>query len=291
MMFIDHEKLRVIAKKVIAIPEHYLLEMEDSIPKGHEQKRCFIWEDPENWDNKIEIELELTTGLLTRLGREMEYKEEIEEDFKPLHTDAEARRMTDAFVAKHSSHSAEYASVMIKKRPDGTDFTFRQEVRGIELPHTGCGVKLDRELNVVRFRLIGQGQIQEPKWPDSIVDEKTILSDIQSHLQMKLAIVSVHPSLYEIKGTEHEYRLVYEPIPDRPWMDAVTGLHVYGSEHYVMSTSHPLSPNESIPKPIYNEALSWEQLLGIDLERYELVKSGDDGERINSLYQLRERGK
>lgn len=66
-MFINKDKLRVIAKTIVSIPEHYVLEMEDSIPKGNEQERCFIWEDSENRDNKIEIALDLTSGQLGRV--------------------------------------------------------------------------------------------------------------------------------------------------------------------------------------------------------------------------------
>ncbi|MBP1932015.1 YcdB/YcdC domain-containing protein [Ammoniphilus resinae] len=290
-MFIDNEQLRVIVKTIFPIPKHYLLEMEDSIPKGNEQERCFIWEDPENRDNKIEIALDLTTGLLTRLEIDLEYKDESKQKPKELNGDEEAKNIADAFVAKHAPNSAEFTSVIVKKRPDGTEFIFRQEVGGLPLPHTGCDLILDRELNVVRFRLKGRGnqKTQKPEWPDAIVDEKTVTWYIQNNLRMKLAIVSLHPTLYEMKGTEHEYRLVYEPIPDRPFLDAVTGVDIFGPEHYVMPPSHPLPPIESMPKPSYDKALSLEQLLDIDIERYVLEKSEDDGERIKSLYQLRER--
>ncbi|RXT07037.1 hypothetical protein EIZ39_12835 [Ammoniphilus sp. CFH 90114] len=39
------------------------------------------------------------------------------------------------------THSTEYASVIVKNRPAGTEFTFRQEVGGIQLPHTGCDLR------------------------------------------------------------------------------------------------------------------------------------------------------
>lgn len=102
---------------------------------------------------------------------------------------------------------------------------------------------------------------------------------------MELTIVSLHPSMYEMNGGEQEYRLVYEPAPDRQWIDATTGLDLFGPEHYAMPSSFPLHPPASAARVAYDETSSWERKLGIDLEQYVPEKSVDDGERLKYLYQ------
>jgi hypothetical protein len=113
-----------------------------------------------------------------------------------------------------------------------------------------------------------------------------------------------------------EYRLVYEPIPDHRLIDAITGLDLFGLEHYVMPPSHPIAPMEADKNKesmkvedasVVDETLTfgkrltsrrqlklddpsagwikdipaWEKQLGISPELYVLEKSKDDGEYIN----------
>ncbi|WP_438349267.1 YcdB/YcdC domain-containing protein [Paenibacillus sp. FA6] len=288
-MSIDKEKLLARAKTIVMIPEHYQLEMEDNMPEGDEKERCFIWEDPANQDNTIEITLDLVTGHLTRLAIDREGVRKTKVEAKRLGLDGEASVAADEFVAKHAPYPEEYTSVLLEKRKDRVDFTFREEVGGLPLPGTGCWLTLDTELNVVRYHINGgmASKARKPEWPPSIVDADTVMQDIRSNLRMELTIVSLDPSMYEMKGTEQEYRLVYEPILDRNNIDAVTGRDLFGPEHYVMPPSHPLLLIDTVPTPATDETVSWEQRLGINLEHYVLEKSTDDGERIRSLYQLR----
>ncbi|WP_158408563.1 YcdB/YcdC domain-containing protein [Desulfosporosinus fructosivorans] len=290
-MSIDKEMLRATAKSIVTIPQHYQLEMEASVPEGNEQERCFIWEDPENQDNTIEIVLDLVTGQLKRLAIDREEVGATKEEAKQICLDGAARAVTDQFVAKYAPDSAEYTSVVIDKRGDRIEFAFRQEVGGLPLPNTGCNLTLDSGLNIVRYHLKGRMDRKafKPVWPASIVDADTVMQQILSDLRMVPTIVSLYPSMYDMKGTEPEYRLVYEPIPGRRSIDAVTGRDMFGPEHYVMPPSHPMlqTDTDTAPKPATDETVSWEQRLGINLEDYVLEKSTDDGERIKSLYQIR----
>lgn len=288
-MLIDREALRASAKTIVTIPQHYQLEMEESIPEGKEQERCFIWEDPGSQDNTIEITLDLVTGHLKRLAIDREEVGAIKEEAKQICLDGEARSVADEFVEKHAPDPAEYTSVVIEKRRDRIEFAFRQEAGGLPLPDTGCNLTLDSGLNIVQYHLEGRMDSKAPKplWPASIVDADTVMLHILSNLRMVLTIVSLYPSMYEMKGTEQEYRLVYEPIPGRRSIDAVTGRDLFGPEHYVMPPSHPMLQTNTAPKPATDETVSWERRLGINLEDYVLEKSMDDGERIRSLYQLR----
>ncbi|GJM72887.1 hypothetical protein HMSSN036_51030 [Paenibacillus macerans] len=104
---------------------------------------------------------------------------------------------------------------------------------------------------------------------------------------MKPIILNLHPSIYEMKGSESEYRLVYEPEPDHILIDAATGRDLFGPDHYVLPPSRPLSSSENITQapPLSEE--SWEQRLGIDMNRYVLEKCSDDEERITRIYQLK----
>lgn len=289
---VDHEKLRVIAAAIVPVPDHYVLEMEDSVPQGEERERCFIWEDPEDRDGQIEIALDLTTGMLTRLEISRGARDEAKDDQAALRSVEDARRVADEFAAKHAPDAAEYTSVDVKEYESGIRITYREEAGGLPLPGTGCEVSLDRALHVVRYRLRGRknGEVPKPVWPNAIADEETVLRRIRSQLRMEPAIVTLHPSLYEMAGSEPEFRLVYEPIPDRPWIDAMTGRDRFSQEHYVMPPSRPLQADRSDAAPASSEAmsLSWESLLGIDPARYACVKSDDDGERMKRLYALKD---
>jgi hypothetical protein len=261
--------------------------MEDNIPKGDEQERCFIWEDPGNKDNNIEVTLDLFTGYLTGLAIEREEMGEIHGDeVNQICLDDEARAVADTFVVRHAPDSTEFTSVFIEKTRGSITFKFRQEVGELPLPGTGCDLTLDAGLNVVRYRL--DGRWDYPEWPAAIVDEETVKQYIGSNLRMALTIVSLHPSMYEMNRNEQEYRLVYMPTPEHQLIDAVTGLDLFGPEHYVMPPSGPLPPLKTVSNLAKDEKGSWEHWLDINLEHYVLEKSSDDGERIKYWYQLNE---
>jgi len=320
-MSIDYEKLRTKAKAIVVIPEHYRLEMEDNTPKGDEIERSFIWEDPGKDDCKIEVTLDLETGHLMRLEIDMETKDAVDHDSSA----EEARAIADAFFMKHAPDHAAFTWVNIEEKRNFRFITYREEVGGLPLSDTGCEITLDKGLNVIRYQLERSRQKAAPKpeWPSIIVDAETVRQHVLSDLRMDLTIVTLYPSMYEMEGTEPEYRLVYEPIPDHRLMDAITGVDLFGLEHYMMPPSHPIAPMEADKsnEPIQVEGArgvdemltigeslmcgkqlklddpragsikdiaTWEMLLGIDPRLFVLEKSKDDGERIIMLYMLRE---
>ncbi|SDT50801.1 protein of unknown function [Paenibacillaceae bacterium GAS479] len=288
-MPIDLTELKNIAKTIVEIPEQYRLEMEASIPQGNERERSYIWEDPNNEENNIEITLDLATGQLTRLAIDREQEGEVENETETM-LDEAARVTAHKFVAKYALDSALYTSVCSEKHRNIIDFTFSKEVGGLPLPDTGCKLTLDSRLKVIRYRLKGHrsGNARQPQWPATIVDADTVKQDIVSHMNMQLTIVTLYPSLYEMNGTEDEYRLVYEPVLQRQSIDAVTGRDLFGPEHYVMPRSYPIHPTDPTDKPAADETIPWEQRLGINLERYVLKKSNDDGHTIKSWYHFME---
>lgn len=320
-MSIDFEKLRTKAKAIVVIPEHYRLEMEDNTPKDDEIERSFIWEDPGNDDWKIEVTLDLETGHLMRLDIDWETKDAVDHDSSA----EKARAIADAFLMKHTPDHAAFTWVNIEEKRNFRFITYREEVGGLPLPDTGCKITLDKGLNVIRYQLERSGQKAAPKpeWPSIIVDAETVRQQVLSDLRMDLTIVTLYPSMYEMEGTEPEYRLVYEPVPAYRLIDAITGVDLFGLEHYVMPPSHPIAPMDTDKSndPIQVEGArgvdemlttgeslmcgkqlklndpradsikdiaAWEMQLGIDSRLYVLEKSKDDGERIVMLYKLRE---
>lgn len=297
----DREKLREIASAIVRVPDQYLLVVEDSIPKGNEQEQCFIWEDAENGDNKIEIVLDLSTGILTRLNIDIEDLEQEVMSLEALgvleagnpNSDADVRKVANAFVAKYAPEFEKYSFVVVNKRSVLTEYIYREEVGGLPLPQTGCIVRVDpRSLNVIRYRLEGwrNRKTRRPEWPERIVSEGTVAEYVRSILRMDLKITLLYPSMYEMEEAEPVYRLVYEPIPERPYIDAVSGKNLHEPEHYEMPPSRPLPLSDSAPvsSAAYDETLSLEQLLGIDMDCYQLEKSVDDGERMKSVYHLKD---
>ncbi|MCI3923898.1 DUF4901 domain-containing protein [Paenibacillus sp. TRM 82003] len=289
-MNIDNRELRAIAEKIVAIPEHYALEMEDSTPKGEERVRSFIWEDPGNRDDSIEIALDLETGRLARLKIDREEKDATKEDPRASGGEEDARTLADAFVAEHAPRPSAYGIVNMKKRVNRFELTYREEVGGLPLPYTGCRLVLDERLRIIEYRLedLENREALKPHWPDTVVDDKTVMNVIRCNVRMEPTIVALYPSMYEMEGSEPEYRLVYEAMPDCPSFDATTGLDLYEPEHYALPPCHPLPAQAAAPLPSEVEASSWERLLGIDSERYELEKSADDDESVRYVYKLKE---
>ncbi|RAV22972.1 YcdB/YcdC domain-containing protein [Paenibacillus contaminans] len=285
---IDVDKLRNAAASIVAIPEHYKLELEDNVPVDDERERCFIWEDPDRDDRQIEIALDLMTGHLTRLKIDRDELDEDKAVFSRL--DREARTVADAFVKKHAPEPGEYTFVTVTERRGNKEFAYREEVGGLPIPETGCVLTLDAAFNVIRYRLEERRSLKtcKPKWPEAVVDAETVKGYIRRHLRMELKIVHLHPSLVKLTGEEAEYRIVYEPAPDRRWIDAVTGFDLFGDEHYVMPPSYPIQAKEPVSETPAREAKSWEKILGIDQERYALVRTKEDEERVKIVYQFQQ---
>ncbi|MBS5914838.1 DUF4901 domain-containing protein [Paenibacillus macerans] len=291
-MGIDFNQLRQIAQTIAAVPPHYRLEMEDSVPQEEERERCFIWEDPGDEEQQIEVSLDIATGVLTRLsinGPEGDNGAETasllaDEDKLKL-----AKKAADAFVAEYHPEPGKLTFCETMKRRIPYTFAYRQEALGLPLPETGCELTVDHRFNVTRYRLEGRldKTIPIPGRPEAIAPEAQVLEDHKQRLRMNPIILNLHPSIYEIKGSESEYLLVYEPEPDHALIDAATGRDLFGPDHYVLPPSRPLSSSENIMQapPLSEE--SWEQRLGIDMNRYVLEKCSDDEERITRIYQLK----
>ncbi|EGW37033.1 YcdB/YcdC domain-containing protein [Desulfosporosinus sp. OT] len=272
-MSFDYGELRAKAKTIVQIPEHYRLEMEDNT--YDEKERSFIWEYPGKDDCQIEITLDRETGHLIRLAMEMEAKESVGQDS----LGEDARAITDAFLMKHTPNYGAFTWVNIEEKQNFRFLTYREEVGGLPLPDTGCRITLDNSLNVIRYQLEKSRRKAAPKpeWPSIIVDVETVRQQALRELRMELTIVTLYPSMYEMEGTEPEYRLVYQPIPGHRLIDAITGVDLFGLEHYVMPPSHPITPmeadksNEPCARSIKDIA-TLEIQLGID-QSYTCLKS------------------
>ncbi|HHW37079.1 MAG TPA: DUF4901 domain-containing protein [Bacillales bacterium] len=303
-MSMDLNKLRSIAKSIVSIPDHYHLVMEDSIPIGAEKERCFIWEDRENDDNKIEVSLDLQTGQLIRLDMDAENEKGVgyvcEAD--------EANKLADSFLLKHNPNHASYKWVYIEKGQNNYYITYQEEVGGLPLPDTGCEVTVNDKRNISRYHLNENlsGATNRPLLPSAITATDTVRGKILDEMRMQLTIAAMHSSMYEIEETKDEYRLVYEPILEFRIMDAVTGNDLFGCEHYVMPPSHLIvsngtgqhwgqtsQTNESERTSTIDfddrKVSALEKQLGLHPEQYVQVKSKDDGERIHILYKRKEK--
>jgi hypothetical protein len=269
-------------------------------------ERSFIWEDQGKDDCKIEVALDLETGHLVRLDIDMETQYVVDHNSSA----EEARAIADAFLIKHAPEHAAFTWVNIEEKLNFHLITYREEVGGLPLPETGCKIKLDKGLNVIRYRLgrFRQKAVSKPEWPSILVDAETVRQQVLSDLRMELTIVTLYPSMFEMEGTEPEWRLVYEPVPAFRLIDAVTGSDLFGLEHYMMPPSRSIAPletdrsNEPLKvgtgrvelKPddpcagLINDSTAWEMQLGIDPKLYMLEKSKDDGERIIKLYKPKE---
>jgi hypothetical protein len=293
IMPIDYEYLRRKARTIVEIPANYRLQLEDSTPKGAEIERSFIWEDPEDEDNIIEMSLDLESGQLRRL--EIGYANKIEqvEGSTNAHSTEEARTIADGFLRQHAPDHASYSWVHLRRRLRNTYITYREEVGGLLLPSTGCNMVLNANLRISSFYLqrLGGSLSHRMEWPLAIASAEMVEHKIVSELYMQLTYALIDPSMYEMQGIEPEYRLVYEPILGHRSFDALTGEDLYGKDHYMMPTSHPfITEIGAEPCMPFDERLLdsvvWEKLLKVDTSMYTLDQQNDDGERIKFMYRL-----
>ncbi|AIQ18136.1 hypothetical protein H70357_16685 [Paenibacillus sp. FSL H7-0357] len=289
----NFDRLRTQAMNIVAIPQHYRLVMEDSTPTRDAVNRSFIWEDPENREWTLEISLDLATGCLVDLNVDLEPNEETNDREDPKGMGEEAREIADAFVGKHAPDAA--GLTWIHTDDSRRRITYREEVGGLPLPDTGCEVTLDQGLGIIRYRHHLKSA-PTPEWPAVLVNEGAVKEQLLCHTHMELQITAFSPSIYDVPGTEDEYRMVYNPAPLMRFIDAVSGRDCFGPEHYALPSIHSLKVDEgptetagSGPEEAKTGAnrsiADWQQLLGINPELYELEKSSDDGERIMLQYR------
>lgn len=299
-MSIDLERLRTFAESIMNIPEHYRLEMEDSIPHGAEKYRWFIWENPSNDEESIEIMLDLNTGELHSLRMERAEQEATHTAVNVKPSIDEMKAAAERFLAKHAKESDAYRCVNVEEGGRNTYFTYRMEIGGIPLPDTGCDITVNVALEVTRYQSDSEySDISMPQWPSSIVDAEYVKEDALRHAKMELSIALLSPELYEIESSEAQYRLVYVPTPELHMIDAQTGSNLFDPEHYTMPLCYPIEPKVSnihkglsLPdgaKDAYSLLSFCEKLLNIDAGQYSREEAIDD-EEAKVFYYLKTDG-
>ncbi|AWP27839.1 DUF4901 domain-containing protein [Paenibacillus sp. Cedars] len=308
IMPMDMTALRTAARKITFIPEHYRLVMEDNTPKGfNERARTFIWEDPQLKDHKIEVSLSLKTGQLMRLEIEQESHESMEEAVAI----EQAKKAAKAFMSKFHPDYKVLTSLHAEFKRNRYDVEIRAEVGGLPLPNTGCEVRLDQNLNVVRYQADEYTGVELPGWPSEIVTPEAAKERIIQDIHMGLIITTLYPSVYELEGNEEQHRLVYEPAQGRRKIDAVTGEPLFALQHDLLPPTVPIPPaHDEIQQPSKEtegallEAMAhsnpetenmsldgytslirfWEAQLGIDTARYVLDRPRGDEENLILYY-------
>jgi len=293
----NNETLRAVAQSIVFIPEHYKLVMEDSIPSGAEKRRCFIWENPHNDDERIEIMLDIRTGELHSLDID-ETEEAVCADNVSFRLSLdEAKAAAERFLIRHSLIRAGLSLTQIEEGRKHAYFIYRQQVGGIPLPYSGCELRVNEKLAVTRYRSgKDDSDVPVPEWPGEIQHAGLVISEALERTSMKLMLAELSPALHEISesgdGLER-LRLVYSPEPELHMIDAVTGNNLFGLEHYRMPASHPIASSAKLhegamlPDPS-SDAMDivrfYEERLGISNEHYIREQHGQDRQEIKFFY-------
>ncbi|MCZ8520379.1 MULTISPECIES: YcdB/YcdC domain-containing protein [Paenibacillus] len=317
------DELRRKAEAIGKVPQGYSLQMEDTrTQRSAPPERAFIWVDPGNKENEVEVSLCLETGRLTRLKISRDDAADSPDAADSLDStdtsDApapslmnageaaseELRSRADAFVRLHAP---EYASLTFVHTEQGRTrwyLTYREEAGGLPLPDTGCRLVLDAGLEIVDYQWEGyrRPKLERPVWPSSIAPAEQVRDKILGELSMELIWASLYAPTFDLEGREDHYRLVYDPVPSYRFIDAVTGEDLHAREHYVMPPSDPLPPREYAagnrngdeeqgkgqPNRIQQtgtfDPAYWEDALGIDRAYFTLEKQRDLGDSIKLSY-------
>ena len=292
-MQMELEKLRARAEAVVPIPEHYHLEVEDSVPKGEEKRRWFIWENSNNEAESIEMMLDLETGSLYSMR--IDYETDSIESAGDLPSLEDAQAEAERFAAKHAEHFDSYICVKTEEASDHIYFTYREQVGGIPLPNTGCELTVNKKLEVIRY-YSDKGRavyVDRPVWPEAVAEASLVLANVMETAQVEQLFAHLSPQLYDRESADEEYRLVYKLLPDFSMIDAVTGENLFGPEHYVLPPAHPIEARTTISftLPDFYENLSsmiafYEQLFDIDGNLYKREEAIDEQEAKYFFYRL-----
>lgn len=293
----DWEQLRRLAENYAEAPANFELVMEDSIPKENAMYRVFVWENPENREETIEVELDLHSKEILRL--QMYKQAEPSSLNSPSIESAEVR--AQEMLERYLIEPNRYMLNELKYIEDKVKVDYRLQIGGLPLPHTGCELILTRDLELVRFRFEGNKDIPEllPHWPLKVIEPDIIRANLLSSIDMELSLRYFYPTLYDYQGSDSEFRLVYTAVPERQFICADTGADLFDEDHFRFPRSEPMiqareeflfnaeSHCESVSDSIDSVLKKWEERLGIDLSYFERDEVKEEEGEIRCLYTLR----
>ncbi|PUA39722.1 RNA polymerase subunit sigma-70 [Paenibacillus elgii] len=271
-------ELKQRSEELFDIPEAYELTIADY----HEDKReggraMFVWtkagEDPV-WskpgkDSGLSVELNGQGDLI-------EYTIDVEEaagDLPELSAE-QLQVRAEKFALDHYPGALKSFSLTRTKSADsGTLFFYEQEVMGLPLPMSGFRVKVHRSGIVSDFRYFGRQT--KPKVPESIVPKEQLLRQIADTAKLDLRLDFLHKSVDDAE--KEELRLVYEP--SSRWMhfradetEEVREAADEDTESEEPAVWLPVPELPAVEAPAVRTAQDVQELLGIDPERYELLR-------------------
>ncbi|MCP1307367.1 sigma-70 family RNA polymerase sigma factor [Paenibacillus tyrfis] len=282
-------ELKLRTEELFDIPEAYELTIADY----HEDKReggraMFVWtkagEDPiwskSGKDSGLSVELNAQGDLV-------EYTIDVEEaasDLPELSVE-QLRLKAEKFVLDHYPGALKPFSLTRTKSADsGTLFFYEQEIMGLPLPLSGFRVKVHRSGIVSDFRYFGRQT--KPKVPEFIVPKERLLRQISDTAKLDLRLDFLHKSVDDTE--KDELRLVYEPRTR--WMlfraDGTEEAREAADEDTESEEPAiwlPVPERPAVEAPAVQTAQDAQELLGIDPDRYELLREVEMDDRMTGI--------
>lgn len=273
----EDEILMNKAKQIGRIPEHYQLVVADNYPKENGRYRSYIWEDPNDPDRSIEVVFELESGELHRL--KVDVKKDRQTKFGL--EEAELKKITENFILTYAPELAKEQTwcEIDYLRDDCACVEYQLTAGGLPLPQTGCRLLVENG-EVTLYQKYQP--VKKPDFPKERKQPEEILEDIKQRQKMKLVFAL---DFYSFQGIEEpKYKLVYEPMPQIRFVDASTGKDSYDESHYTLP---PDSPVPCVENPSAGSQPAVEELLNIDLEKYEKVYEAETDDVIKMVWDLK----
>lgn len=239
-MDLNGQQLKQKAHHIGAVPENYRLMVEECCEE--EQGRAFyVWEDADNQDKGITVELDQEGRLISLTKEDASFK-----TYTDTLPDERLRQKALQFVERHYPHAAEAFVFQEKKVTEDTvQYSYAQTVLDLPLPQTGFSVTVGRNGEVKRFRY--DGGTDSFAVPKQIVDKETVISRYLESVELNLAIEKIHQNLY--KGGDDRPHLVYEA--DLPFLSHPADS---AEEIEMLQASMDGEETETIPLPLLPEA-------------------------------------
>ncbi len=257
------EALRVQAKAIVPVPDHYELRIEDCFKDGI---AFFVWADPADQESFILVRTDMRTGALLELSTGNLYGMQ-----EQALSEAERRSAAEGFIQQYYPDLlGEFTWFNAKTVNKNILFEYAQEAGGLPLPRTGFNITVDEAGRVVSFRY--QGKVERsPAWPEHTVPVAQARLAMLKNLTCRLVYANLNPQLHELKEGAEKLRLVYE-INHAKVIDAVTGEDLYPCDEAAYMEKYiplPLQEKELLHPPKPEPDI--EALVGIDTKTYERI--------------------
>jgi hypothetical protein len=265
----DKQLLKDKAISISNVPSHYVLKIENY----GEGIICYMWEHPDDEEESIWVELDLS-GRLIDLSKYIHVSE--------MSIRLSVDKLQETSLQFVSSHYPDapliFPCTEIKEFHDGeaVSFTYCEIAEGLPLPLTGFHVTITNNGEIIHFKYYGAAKrVLKPK---RFLDKGELINNYLNELEMELKIVPINDAIY--LNAENAPKLVYEPR-FAYYIHPVDSLH----RRFPIEEEEDLESEELFPlPPKQNTDLDLDKIIGLNRSVFFKLRENDMDETIGTVW-------